>query len=98
MESTILRIDDVRVAWEDDGELQRCQAVAEISYAINDCGDRRIEWLYSGGLNGISLAGSDDPHRQIVELEQLDELRDHLRVFGVDTRDFAARFAPALQE
>jgi hypothetical protein len=103
MTQSTLRLDSVRVVWEADLEsewleAERCYAKAEVSYPINENGDRRLETVTSAGLNGIQLAGPDDPYRTEVELEQLTELRDHLRAFNVPTRDFARRFAPALQE
>jgi hypothetical protein len=103
MTTSTLRLDSVRVIWEADfdsewPQAERCYAKAEVSYQINENGDRRLETVTSAGLNGIQLAGPDDPYRTEVELEQLTELRDHLRAFNVPTRDFARRFAPALQE
>lgn len=97
-----IRIDDVRLVWSwdvdgDSEHLQHCEAVAEVSYPIDKAGNRRIEWLKSGGLGGIDIKGPNDPYQQEVELEQLTDLRDHLKTFGIETRDFASRFAKALQ-
>ena len=101
MAKKTLRIDRVKVVWEPDGygdpRMQRCHAFAEVSYPINSAGDRRLETLTSGGLSGITVLGPDDPYKIEIETEQLDELRDHLEAFGIDTRSFASRFAPALQ-
>lgn len=90
------RLDHVRIVWEDDDELREdgspysgCRAEAVVSYAIGD-GCRRIETLSSGGLWRIDAP--DDPHgaqyRREVEAEELADLKDHLRVFGVPVDEF----------
>lgn len=78
-----IRVDRVQVIWEPDGPGQeRCHVRATVSYPCSINGDRRLEWLTSGGLNGI---GHPSPsYRREVEREQLQELRDHLEVFKVD--------------
>lgn len=97
-----LRLDSVRVKWEADIECpypaSRCQAIAVVSYEIGPSGDRRLETLSSGGLNAIEKNPTAD-YRHEVENEQLSELRDHLRVFGVPVKNFAVLAErPELQE
>lgn len=105
-----LRLESVRVVWEPDTDwiadpdehanpedCERCQAIATVSYQITRDGDRRLETLTSGGLNGIE--GAEGDYRRQIEGEELSDLREHLRVFGVPVGDFA-RIAnrPDLQE
>lgn len=102
-----LRIDNVRLDWvEDDtfndaGEVQYgCRAIAEVSYPIDSAGARRLETLTSGGLYGIDLGtgATADAYKRQIETEQLEDLRDHLAVFGVPLRhldplaDFIAKW------
>ena len=88
-----LRIDNVRIVWERDDappmlgdpevECIGCYAVAEVSYPMNGVnGDRRLETLKSGGLWGIDSKSHED-YRAQVEREQLEDLAEHLKVFGV---------------
>ena len=98
-----LRLDSVRVVWGIDEDSTRfedaeyCRAEATVSYEINRDGNRRIETLTSGGLYDIEEA--DAAYRRQIEGEELSDLREHLRVFGVPVGDFA-RIAnrPDLQE
>lgn len=100
-----MRIDNVRIEWvedgfDDEGELMYgCTAIAEVSYDTGDGpGTRRLETLSSGGLYGVTFSGPDDPHKQEVEREQLEDLHKHLAAFNVrhtDPRvDFVTKWAP----
>lgn len=96
-----LRLDTVRVIWQRDPSgsagAERCFAFADVSYPININGDRRMERLTSSGLNDIQ--GATGGYRTQIEVEQLEELRDHLRVFGVPVSRFAqVAGVPELQE
>ena len=87
-----LRIDSVRIVWIEDDmtppldpetDLVGCYAVAEVSYPINGVnGDRRLETLTSSGIWGIDAKSHED-YRSQVEREQLEDLAEHLKVFGV---------------
>ena len=59
---------------------------AEVSYPI-ELGSRRLEWLKSGGLWGIE-SDSDESYIDEIDKEQLDDLKEHLEVFGVDVSNF----------
>lgn len=84
-----LRIDSVCVKWTEELDGLACQAVAEVSYQINDKSrDRRLEWLTSGGLHAIELAGPDDPYKREIELEELADLYEHLTAFGIDANQW----------
>lgn len=61
-------------------------AEACISYPTGNNGDRRLEWLSSGGLWGIE-SDSDDYLKE-VEKEQLEDLKTHLSQFGIDVKGF----------
>ena len=85
-------VDSIGIRWETDDQplLQGCLAVATVSYPIGDKGDRRLETFTSGGLWGIDVRRS--PAYQLeLEREQLEDLRDHLEVFGVDVSRVTAR-------
>ena len=78
-----VRLDSVKVEWREGASNQvSCQATAEVSYPLAN-GDRRLEWLTSGGLHGIDLSGPDDPYKAEVASEELNDLRAHLARFGV---------------
>ena len=79
------RIDSTRIVWEDDDHplMVGCYAVATVSYPINFTGDRRLQDFRSGGLWGIDVRMSN-AYRREVESEQLEDLREHLKVFGVE--------------
>ncbi len=88
-----LRIDTVKVVWRDDpamvrehgrcGPCEGCYAVAEVSYPVDGgSGDRRLEKFQSSGLSGIDASSTAD-YRAQVERGQLDDLAEHLKVFGV---------------
>ena len=47
---------------------------------------KRLEWLESGGLWGISSDDAEGIKR--TEQEQLEDLKDHLRYFGVKLQNF----------
>ena len=61
-------------------------AQAEVSYPLSRDGCRRIERFRSGGLWGIESDGGD--HFFQVAEGQLQELKQHLAVFGVDLASF----------
>ena len=65
-------------------------AKAEVSYEMDNVypkGNRRIEWLSSGGLWGIESDCGEKELKQ-VEDEQLENLKEHLKMFNVDISDF----------
>ena len=101
-----LRLDSVRVVWETDPYSrtfpvkESCRAEATVSYQITRDGDRRFETLTSVGLNGIDgIDGADGNYRRQIEGEELSDLREHLRVFGVPVGGFAQLAnRPDLQE
>ncbi len=74
----------------DEMALYSCRAVATVSYPTAN-GDRRIEQLSSGGLNGIERYFADGSilnRGEVEEQEELADLRAHLAVFGVPTERF----------
>jgi hypothetical protein len=73
----------------DEWYMRGCAAEAEVSYETG-WGHRRIERFMSSGLWGIESDSDPDYERQ-VEDEQLEELREHLAVFGVDVSEFGER-------
>jgi len=64
-----------------------CVAHATVSYPWKSGDGRRLEEFTSGGLWGIESDASDEYHKEI-EKEQLADLKDHLKQFGIDTSDF----------
>lgn len=60
-------------------------AKAEVSYDIGQ-GSRRIETLESSGLWGIESDSGD--YLKEVEKEQLEDLKEHLKAFGVNVKNF----------
>ncbi len=80
---TQLKIESVKVVSEEDSESgeKGCfvQARATVSYPI-DKGYRRLETFTSGGLGGVE---GDESYFREIEAEQLEDLRQHLKVFGV---------------
>ncbi len=60
-------------------------AEAVVSYPING-GSRRLETLSSGGLWGIESDAGD--YLDTVKQEELDDLKRHLKEFGVDVSGF----------
>lgn len=86
-QSNETRVDRVRIKWAQDevygDEILECvQAIAEVSYPISCNGDRRVEWITSGGLYGIENAIAHRDRLQF-EAEQLDDLASHLSHFGI---------------
>ena len=69
----------------DSWVMMGCTAEAEVSYPINDNGDRRIETFTSGGLWGIE-SDSDNSYKRDTANDQLWDLIDHVRHFGVEAR------------
>lgn len=59
---------------------QYCVARATVSYAVGD--KRRLEVLSSGGMSGIE-SDSSPLFMLEVEIEQLENLKEHVQVFGV---------------
>lgn len=62
------------------------RARATVSYSIGH-GNRRIEFFTSGGLWGIESDSGDD-HIEEIETEELDDLKSHLKTFGIDTSNW----------
>lgn len=60
-------------------------AYAEVSYPMDDQGNRRCETFQSGGLWGIESDSGD--YLNEVMAEELSDLRDHLKHFGVVASD-----------
>jgi len=60
-----------------------CVAKAEVSYPIGN-GSKRLETLTSGGLWGIE-SDSDDAYLKEIASDQMQELSDHLAMFGIET-------------
>ena len=69
----------------DSWVMMGCTAEAEVSYPINESGDRRIETFTSGGLWGIE-SDSDNEYKESVASDQLWDLIDHIRHFGVEAK------------
>lgn len=59
------------------------QATAMVSYPLNKTGDRRLEWLSSGGAGGVSVSSENDPYLKELYKEELADLQYHLSVFGI---------------
>ena len=66
-----------------------CVARAVVSYPVGS-GSRRLEYLSSAGLYGIE-SDSSPMYISEVELEQLADLREHLKHFGVDWNNVAQK-------
>lgn len=58
-----------------------------INLQINNTGDRRLEEFTSSGLYGIESDCGDD-YLEEVGIDELEGLRFHLEVFGIDTSDW----------
>jgi len=89
-----MRVDSVLIEVFDDPYEDNAigiSAGASVSYPINQNGDRRIEWLSSGGLYGIEANASDE-HLDQVKQEELDDLKDHLGKFGIPTDETMSMF------
>jgi hypothetical protein len=90
-----VRIEAITIHRENDimddreGAFIGIYAGAQVSYPIGR-GDRRLEWLKSGGLWGIESPVDEDGEKycQEVENDALKDLEDHLKVFGVDVSNF----------
>lgn len=86
-----VRIEWIRVKRVPDEEWEAghigIYAEAQVSYALNGQGTRRLAWLKSAGLWGIE-SDSDNSHFEEVEREQLADLKSHLQAFNVDVSDF----------
>ncbi len=61
-------------------------AKATVSYSINN-EDLRFETLSSGGIWGVETDGGEDFIKEI-ETEELNDLKDHLKQFGIDVSNF----------
>jgi len=93
----LIRIDRLVIvhAIEND-ETMGVYVEAEVSYEIshysfmnqNYMGDRRIEFLKSGGLWGIDVGTSFDEIVRI-EKEQIEDLKTHLLIMGVDVSNIS---------
>ena len=72
-----------------------CTAEACVSYPLQRWAqwttknDRRLEWFSSGGVWGIE-SDSDPGYKLEVEAQELNDLRSHLSMFGVDVTNFDA--------
>jgi hypothetical protein len=84
---TQLQVDHITIHWDGHPRHQSCQAIAQVSYPIGERGDRRLEWLSSGGLHDIDTPS--DWYRAEIEREELDDLRTHLAAFGIVLNDTA---------
>lgn len=86
------RLDKLAIKWHDDERelntrARGCIATAEVSYLpFSYSGDRRLEWLTSGGCWGIDADSQGDYLRRI-EHDELHDLRDHLGHFGIVPSD-----------
>jgi len=78
-----------KASYGDRWEMLGCIAKAVVSYDIGQ-GSRRLETLTSGGLWGIESDSGKDYFSE-VESEQLADLADHLRHFGINTTTEALR-------
>ena len=68
-------------------------AKAEVSYEMTNVypkGNRRIERFTSGGLWGIE-SDSGEKCLKEIEAEQLEDLKLHLKTFGVDISNFKSK-------
>lgn len=64
---------------------QGCVARAVVSYPVNS-GNRRMEYLSSGGLFGIE-SDSSPLYRMEVEIEQIEDLKEHVQKFSIPWSD-----------
>jgi len=88
-----LRIEEIKIKiipdeMSDDPELEYPVGVvaeAQVSYPTN-MGGRRLEILSSDGLWGID--GYDDDYIREVAQEEVLDLKDHLKEFGVSMSGF----------
>jgi len=74
-------------SWEFVGIVAKCI----VSYPIDSHGSltsRRLESFTSGGLYGIECHHKVEEYHVEVANEQLEDLRKHLEVFGVDVGNF----------
>ena len=80
-----IREDMERLDKFNSGELcaYGCIAEAEVSYPVNNRGDRRIERFTSGGLWGIE-SDSGHPYRESVANDELEDLKGHLEMFNIE--------------
>jgi hypothetical protein len=72
-------------------EFVRIIAKCTVSYPIGSHGSltsRRLEWLTSSGLYGIECHHKVEEYHVEVAEEQLEDLRNHLEVFGVSLGNF----------
>lgn len=85
MSTPTVTIDRFYIEWKADPDsnaiAKSCEAVVEVSYPINDRGDRRLQTFRSGGLYGIERPSPD--YRRQVEKEETEDLRAHLAAFGI---------------
>lgn len=73
--------------WEFVGIRAECS----VSYPIGSHGSltsRRLEWLSSSGLYSIEYHHTVEEYHIEVAKEQLEDLKTHLEVFGIDVGDF----------
>ena len=83
-----IRIDSIEIKIEPDAILDRyrfVEAVAEVRYDSHDGKFIREEHLHSLGRGNVE--NDSECIRTAVDA-QLDDLKTHLEVFGVDTSDF----------
>ena len=83
----VIRERDVRE--DEEGDFIGIFAEAQVSYPIGR-GNRRLEWLKSGGVWGVDSPVDEDGEKyaQEIENEALEDLEDHLRIFGVNVSNF----------
>jgi hypothetical protein len=70
-------------------------AEATVSYP-SGAGGKRLEWLASSGLLGVE--GDDPSMVKMYAEEEIDDLEEHLKAFGVDMTGFWVAAKAALRK
>lgn len=72
--------------YNDDWRFIGIEAISTISYPINDV--KRLDTLSSGGLWSIDYRYSIEDYHKDIMREQLEDLKNHLNTFNVNTDNF----------